>query len=87
VQRVLGGDAEGLEPTLAAHQATLEDQMRKLADTAEKVRGARAALASGRAPATGELTHLLKPASKFGVVFDLPWPWEANGSNCTISGD
>jgi DNA-binding transcriptional MerR regulator len=75
VERVLGGDPQGLEPALAAHQATLEGQMRQLANTADKVRGVRAALASGQTPTAGELTHLLKPASKFRVVFDLPWPW------------
>jgi DNA-binding transcriptional MerR regulator len=75
VERVLGGDPRGLEPVLAVHQATLESQMRQLADTADKIRGVRAALASGRPPTAGELTHLLKPASKLRVVFDLPWPW------------
>src|ERR1700761_6125684 len=43
--RVLGGDARGLGPALAAHQAALEDRGRQLADTIEKVRGVRAALA------------------------------------------
>jgi len=75
VEQVLGGDPRGLEPALAVHQATLERQMRQLADTADKVRGVRAALASGQAPAGGDLTRLLKPATKFRVVFDLPWPW------------
>ena len=75
VTRVLGGDAKHLEPALAAHQAVLESRIRELADVAEKVRGLRADLARGEAPATGELTRLLNPAGELRVAFDLPWPW------------
>jgi DNA-binding transcriptional MerR regulator len=75
VARVLGGDARGLEPALAAHQAALEDQSRQLAGTIEKVRGVRAGLAAGQAPTTGDLTRLIEPAGALGVAFDLPWPW------------
>lgn len=75
VARVLGGDAQGLEPVLAAHQATLEDKIRQLADTMEKVRRVRSALAGGKGPAASELTQLLEPPLKLGVAFDLPWPW------------
>ena len=62
VAKVLGGDATRLEPALAAHQTALEERMRQLAITVEKVRGLRADLARGEAPAAG-------------VGFDLPWPW------------
>ena len=75
VARVLGGDAQGLEPALAAHQATLEGRVRQLADTVEKVRRLRSDLARGEAPAAGELARLLEPAPELSVVFDLPWPW------------
>lgn len=75
VARVLGGVAQGLEPVLAAHQATLEARVRQLADVVEKVRRLRHDLASGEAPAAGEIARLLGPASEVGVVFDLPWPW------------
>ena len=64
VARVLGGDAQGLEPALAAHQATLEGRVRQLADAVEKVRRLRADLARGQAPAAGELARLLEPASR-----------------------
>ncbi len=37
VKRVLAGDAESLESALAAHQATLEGQVRKIADDVENV--------------------------------------------------
>jgi DNA-binding transcriptional MerR regulator len=75
VARVLQGDAKCLEPALAAHQATLETQIRELAGTAEKVRKIRADLSRGRPPEPGDLPGLLAPANEHGVVFELPWPW------------
>jgi DNA-binding transcriptional MerR regulator len=75
VARVLGGDPQGLEQALAAHQATLECQVRQLVGTVEKVRSVRADLAQGQAPAIGELPRLMGPAAGFSVAFDLPWPW------------
>ena len=75
VARVLGGDSQGLEPALAAHQATLEGQVRQLAGVVEKIRGLRVDLAQGKAPAAGELARLLGPAAELSVAFDLPWPW------------
>jgi DNA-binding transcriptional MerR regulator len=75
IARALRGEPEGLEPALAAHQATLEGQIRQLVDTVEKVRGVRAALVRGQAPATGELARLLKPSAEINVAFELPWPW------------
>ena len=75
VARVLKGDAQGLEPALAAHQASLEGQIRQLAGAIEKVRGLRADLAQGQAPAAGDLTRLLGPATELRVAFELPWPW------------
>jgi len=75
VARVLAGDAQGLGPALAAHQATLEGRVRQLADVMEKVRRLRADLAKGQAPASGELARMLDPASQVSVAFDLPWPW------------
>lgn len=75
VARVLGGDAQALEPALAMHQAALEARLRQLAGMVEKVRDLRTDLAQGRAPAEGELARLLEPAGALGVAFDLPWPW------------
>jgi DNA-binding transcriptional MerR regulator len=75
VARVLGGDPQGLEPALAAHQAALEGRIRQLAGAVEKVRHLRADLAQGRLPAAGELARLFGPAAGFSVAFDLPWPW------------
>jgi DNA-binding transcriptional MerR regulator len=75
VAQVLGGDAKSLEPALASHQSTLEDRIRQLALTVEKVRGLRADLARSQAPAAGELTRLLEPVAELRVGFDLPWPW------------
>jgi len=51
---VLGDDPQGLEPALAAHQATLEGRIRQLAGAVEKVRDIRASLAQGKSPTAGE---------------------------------
>lgn len=75
VARVLGGDPQGLEPALAAHQSSLETRMHELAGVVEKVRTLRTNLARGETPAAGELARLLGPAAGLSVAFDLPWPW------------
>jgi DNA-binding transcriptional MerR regulator len=75
VGRVLGGDSESLEPALAAHQAALESRVHQLVDTVDKVRRLRTDITGGRALSASELARLLRPASKFSVAFDLPWPW------------
>jgi len=75
ITRVLEGDPASLETALAAHQAALKSQLRQLAGTVEKVRGLRAGLAQGQAPAAGELVRLLEPAAELCAAFDLPWSW------------
>jgi DNA-binding transcriptional MerR regulator len=75
VGRVLKGEAQGLEPALAAHQASLEGQIRQIAGAIEKVRGLRADLAQGQTPAAAELARLIGPAVELSIAFDLPWPW------------
>jgi DNA-binding transcriptional MerR regulator len=75
VARVLEGDSRSLELALAAHEATLAGETRKLVSTIDKVRSLRADLVRGRAPAAGELARVLKPSAKFDVAFELPWPW------------
>lgn len=75
VGRVLGGDAEGLEPALAAHQGRLESQIGRIAALVERVRALRADIARGAAPDARELARLAGPAGEPIVAFDLPWPW------------
>lgn len=75
VARVMEGDAQGIEPALAAHQATLEGRVNQLIVAVEKVHRLRADLVRGQAPAAGELARLLEPAPALSVAFDLPWPW------------
>jgi DNA-binding transcriptional MerR regulator len=75
VARVLRGDPASLELALAAHQAALEGQVHRLADTIAKVRGVRAGLAHGQPPTAGELARLVRPAAEISIAFDLPWPW------------
>jgi len=75
VARVLGGDAQDLEPALAAHQAGLEAEARRIAAVVEKVRVIRVGLANGDAPPVAELARLVRPAAEVTVAFELPWPW------------
>jgi DNA-binding transcriptional MerR regulator len=75
VERLLGGDAAGLEPALATHQGALEGELRRLGRAVETVRAIRDALASGRTPSVAELARLAPPADDVVVAFDLPWPW------------
>lgn len=75
VASVLEGEAEGLEPALALHQAVLERDARRLADTIERVRGLRAKLDKGQRPTVTELTRLQVSTNGLSVEFELPWPW------------
>lgn len=75
VARVLEGDPEGLEPSLAAHQSVLECRLRELVDMIEKVRNLRIDLGRGEAPTAAELVRLVAPDAELSVAFDLPWPW------------
>jgi DNA-binding transcriptional MerR regulator len=75
VEKVLEGDSQSLERALAAHEATLEGEVRKLVNTISKVRRIRADLGRGQVPVAGELAPLLKPCAEFNVAFELPWPW------------
>ncbi|HEX2561953.1 MerR family transcriptional regulator [Phenylobacterium sp.] len=75
VARVLGGDPQGLEPALAAHQARLEAELGQTAALVDRVRGLRADIARGAAPSARDLARLAGPAGKPAVAFDLPWPW------------
>lgn len=75
VARVLKGDPAGLEPALAAHLAVLEDRLRDLGGTMDRIQALRADLARGKAPTTGDLVRLAGPPSRPTVAFDLPWPW------------
>lgn len=75
VSRVLGGEPDCLEPALAAHQAVLEGEVRRLDDTVGKVRSMREGLMEGRSPAADELARLLSLPGEAPISFDLPWPW------------
>ncbi|CCV06018.1 Transcriptional regulator, MerR family [Mesorhizobium metallidurans STM 2683] len=75
VARVLEGDARGMEPALAAHQAILEGRLRQLVGIIEKIGSLRDGLARGEAPTVAELARLMMPDTGPGVAFDLPWPW------------
>jgi len=75
VARVLEGDPQSLESVLAAHEATLEGEIRQLVGSIDKIRGLRADLARGQVPASGELARLQNPSAEFSAAFELPWPW------------
>lgn len=75
VARAMDGDTQGLEQALAAHQATLEGDLRRVAETVERVRWLRSSLAVGNAPSVAELARLRTPGEELAVSFALPWPW------------
>ena len=75
VAQVLEGDPRGLEPALAAHQASLQGRINQLTGAIDKVRELRADLARGKPPRAGDLTRLQEFNSKYRVAFELPWPW------------
>src|SRR5262245_18925205 len=75
VARVLKGDPQDLSLALAAHEASLENELRKLGSSIDKVRRIRAGIAQGRSPDATVLSHVLRPAPGLDVSFELPWPW------------
>ena len=75
VARILKGDASGLEPALAAHEATLEARLRELVGALDGVRVLRGDLTRGAAPSASNLARTLAPAPGLQVAFELPWPW------------
>lgn len=75
IARVLKGEAKGLGPALASHQAALEARLLQLSDTLARVRDLRDDLARGQAPTASELAGALSSGTTPGIAFDLPWPW------------
>jgi DNA-binding transcriptional MerR regulator len=75
VALVLEGDPQGVALALAAHEASLDVEIRKLASAREKVGALRADLARGRSSGSAALTSLLRPLSECDIAFELPWPW------------
>lgn len=75
VARILNGDASGLEPALAAHQATLEARLDEVVAALDGVRALRGDLARGGAPSAADLARALAPTAGLQVAFDLPRPW------------
>jgi len=75
VTRVLEGDPQSLDSALSAHEAALEEKIRELVGSMDKIRGLRAGLARGQVPASGELARLQNPSSEVSAAFELPWPW------------
>ena len=65
VARVLDGDSRSVDATLAAHQETLEEQIRGLVSSMDKVRTLRAGLAPS----------VPRQFNELNVSFELPWPW------------
>jgi len=75
VGRVMNGEAEGLEPALAAHQAQLESRLGVLAGTIRQIGRLREDLAQGRTPSLQDLARLSAPVGEVSLALDLPWPW------------
>jgi DNA-binding transcriptional MerR regulator/aryl carrier-like protein len=76
VDCVLSGDAaDGLEATLAAHQASLEGQLPATSAAIERVHELRGRIAAGARPTVAELAGLQCSSDAVAASFDLPWPW------------
>lgn len=73
---VLRGDkADGLEATLAAHQASLQSRLHETSDAIRRVRDLRERIAAGGSPTVAELVSLQPRNEDIAAAFDLPWPW------------
>jgi DNA-binding transcriptional MerR regulator len=65
IARVLDADPKSADVTLAAHEQTLEKEIRRLVSTLDRTRALRSDRARGRG----------LQSSALNVAFDLPWPW------------
>ncbi len=82
IARLLGGEQEGMERALMAHEAALAGRIGQLEGVIERVRTMRKRVARahiGRAPERG----LFSPAAT-GITLTLPWPW--NGERFDLAG-
>lgn len=70
--KVLRGDAGDLDSGLAAHEASLKDRARQLANTLDRVRRLRCDLLDGRLPKPEGLADLCRSRPRLSVAFDLP---------------
>jgi DNA-binding transcriptional MerR regulator len=75
------GDSQGLEPALAAHQASLEGRIRQLAGAVEKVRHIRTGLAQGKSRQQANCCTRCDRALNSMSPSISPGPGAANGSN------
>ena len=85
VARVLGGDAQGLEPALAAHQATLEGGSDNSPTPWKRSAGCAATLlgAKRRPPENWRACWERPPSPSWHLTF--PGRGAANGSSCATS--
>jgi DNA-binding transcriptional MerR regulator len=75
VERVVSGDAAGLEPALGALQARLDLEFGQLSQRLERINALRRALARGEMPAVLDLADLATAPAAAIAGFNLPWPW------------
>lgn len=75
VERALNGEAAALDHALAAHQAGLEAEMRRLSQAAIKVQAMREDVQRGQGARLSTLAALDRLASAQSLGLDLPWPW------------
>jgi DNA-binding transcriptional MerR regulator len=89
IARVLADDPQGLEPALAAHQATLEDRIRQLAGTVGKVRGIRAGLAQGKSPTAKAFSSEVATGSRVENAstkeIEPPFRFNRNGGSAELA--
>ena len=85
VARVLSRDKASLDLALAAHQAVLEGEARRLTDLISNVRQVRADLAQDRAPTSEELARLVRTTANIWLRSIFPGRGAVSGSNCATS--
>jgi hypothetical protein len=75
IAQTLDGDSQSLESVLAAHEASLEQKIRELVGSIDRIRGIRSGSTRGHVHTHGELAGLRNASTEFRTAFDLPWPW------------
>jgi hypothetical protein len=75
VKQALADDGGNIEPILAAHQASLENHVRRISADVETIRRLRADVAISQGRARTKPAPSSTPSNTRSFAFDLPWPW------------
>jgi hypothetical protein len=76
IASVLEAERQELQPALARHQAKLEEEIRRLAATVQKVSALRSHVMAGGILEPLVPSRLSRPVSRILVSLELRWPWD-----------